>query len=66
MVKLSVTPFSMHGSPSRLGHFLSGKGVNQKKEKVMLLHFSLVTKVAKEVLVRVDPFWRKIGTKRRG
>ena len=24
MVKLSVTPFSMDGSPSRFGHFLSG------------------------------------------
>ena len=37
-----------------------------KKGNVMLLHFSLVTKVTKEVLVRVDPLWRKIGTKRRG
>ena len=67
MVKLSVTPFSMDGSPSHLERFLSGKGINQKKkENVMLLHFSLVTKVTKEVFVKVDPFCRKIGTKRRG
>ena len=32
----------------------------------MLLQFSLGTKVTKEVLVTVDPFCRKIGTKRRG
>ena len=40
MVKLSVTAFSMDGSPSRFGHFLSGNAINQKKENVMLLHFS--------------------------
>ena len=28
--------------------------------------FSWATKVTKEVLVSVAPFWRKIGTKRQG
>ena len=57
---------SMLGCPSRFRRVLRRKGINQKNQNVMLLQFSLVTKVKTEVLVTVDPFCRKIGTKRWG
>ena len=57
---------SMLGCPSCFRYFFSRKGIHQKNQNVLLLQFSLVTKVIKEVLVTVDPFFRKIGTKRRG
>ena len=46
--------------------FLRGKSMNQKKQNVLLLLFSRATKVIKEALVWVEPFRRKIGTKRWG
>ena len=46
--------------------FLRGKSMNQKKQNVLLLQFSRVTKLIKEVLVCVEPFRRKIDTKCRG
>ena len=51
--------------PLRLGHFLKGEGINQKKQNVMLLQLSRVTKVPKGVWVYAALFWRKIWTKRR-
>ena len=48
------------------GTLTQNEGTNQINQNVMLLQFSLVTKVTKEVSVKVDPFCCKIGTKRRG
>ena len=60
MIKMQTK--TMLGCPSRFRQ----KGINQKYQNVMLLQYSLGTKVTKEVLVTVDLFCRKIGTKRRG
>ena len=37
-----LSPFCV---PPHLGHFLKGKGTNQKKQNVLLLYFSRLTKV---------------------
>ena len=52
---------SMLGCPSRFKWFFSRKGINQKNINVMLLQFSLVTKVIKEVLVTSIRFAVKSG-----